>query len=111
MSIHIKKRNKILEKIKNDVDKEFVKLYKKYAEEENPPLPSNQARELAIQGASNLMRIEIMRLESMFPSKFENTAYNQVLKGQGAQRLIDFTSGNLNVKEEDKSEKIYYKKY
>eukprot|EP01080_Neovahlkampfia_damariscottae_P010669 gene10669-3292_t len=98
---YIKKRNKILEKIKNDVDKEFVKLYKKYAVEENPPLPSNQARELAIKGASNLMQVEIIRLESMYPSKFENAAYNQVLKGQGAQRLIDFTGGNLNVKEEE----------
>eukprot|EP01080_Neovahlkampfia_damariscottae_P007451 gene7451-11776_t len=98
---YIGKRNKILEKIKNDVNKEFVRIYKKYTEEENPPMPSNQARDLAIQGAKNFMRIEIIRLESMYRSKFENTAYNQVLKGQGAQRLIDFTSGNLNVKEEE----------
>eukprot|EP01080_Neovahlkampfia_damariscottae_P013250 gene13250-10961_t len=86
---YVEKRNKALSEIKNEVDNEFVKLYKQFTEGDYA-LPAGEAKKLAFQGAENYERLAILRLEQLYPSKFEGTAYKRLLLEQQASRTLDF---------------------
>eukprot|EP01080_Neovahlkampfia_damariscottae_P013036 gene13036-7923_t len=89
---YVKKRNEALLVIKNEVDDEFVKLYKQFTEGKYA-LPASEVKKLAFQGAENYERLAILRLESLFPSKFEGTAYKRLLADQEAKRMLEFGGG------------------
>ena len=86
---YVKKRNEALSVIKFEVDAEFVKLYKQFTEGKYA-LPTSEAKKLAFQGAENYEKLAILRLESLYPSKFEGTAYNRLLSEQRAKHSLEF---------------------
>eukprot|EP01080_Neovahlkampfia_damariscottae_P013282 gene13282-11721_t len=85
---YIKNRNKVIVQITKDVDKEYMRMYNKFTKETNPPVPGSEAKKKALQHAYNYYMMEWDRLETIYPSKFEDNAYSEILKQQGATNYL-----------------------
>ena len=96
---YVKTRNEYMKKVKDETDKEFVKLYNKFTTGDYV-LPPREAKELAFEGARNYERLAITHLESLFPSKFEGSAYKRLLAEQQAKQSLEFGG----IKTENKNE-------
>eukprot|EP01080_Neovahlkampfia_damariscottae_P012728 gene12728-6921_t len=86
---YVEQRNHLLKQIKKQTDDEYVKTYKQYTSGEYK-LPPKQADLLSKKAAYNVMVRGLEHIEALFPSKFENRAFNLVLQKQGANKVIDF---------------------
>jgi hypothetical protein len=81
---YIRKRIDMLLKIKDEVNKHFVKVFN----EEKKGVPVVEAKKVALASAKNYMVIEMLRLESMYPSRFGVQSYNNALTNEIAKHQL-----------------------
>jgi len=84
---YINLRNTEITKIKKDVDLEFLKLFDQFTTGPEK-LPQLEAKQLAFEGAENLMHIRMKRLDQVYPAKFENRAYENIINEQRAKQYL-----------------------
>eukprot|EP01080_Neovahlkampfia_damariscottae_P003053 gene3053-5224_t len=85
---YIEQRNHLLKQIKKETDDEYVRTYKQYTTGEYK-LPPKQADLLSKKALYTTMVGRLEHIEALFPSKFENRAFNLILKRLGAEKKID----------------------
>ena len=83
------KSAEIQKQIKELKDDEYVKTYKNILQE-NINYHQNKQIYCQKKASYNVMVRGLEHIEALFPSKFENKAFNLVLQKQGANKVIDF---------------------
>eukprot|EP01080_Neovahlkampfia_damariscottae_P012734 gene12734-6926_t len=86
---YVERRNHLLKQVKIDTDKKYVEEFKKYTTGDYK-LPPHQAKELANKSAYVSMVGGLEQIEALYPSKFENRAFNSVLRKQQADDFLNF---------------------
>jgi len=88
---YIRKRIDMLLKIKDAVNKQYVKVFN----EERKGVPIVEAKKVAMESAKNYMVIEMLRLESMYPQRFGVQSYNNALKNEIAKHQLSLNEDEI----------------
>jgi len=88
---YIRKRIDMLLKIKDAVNKQYVKVFN----EERKGVPIVEAKKVAMESAKNYMVIDMLRLESMYPQRFGVQSYNNALKNEIAKHQLSLNEDEI----------------
>lgn len=89
---YIQKRIDMLLKIKEAVNNQYVKVF----DEVRIQVPIGEAKKIAMDSARDFMKIEILRLESMYPKSFSDQSYNNALTNQIARHNLSLNDDVVN---------------
>ena len=85
---YIKERAKRLFRIRDEVNKEYLKTFREYKKD----LPAEEAKKLAMSMARAKEELELLRLETLYPTKFGDVAYSKAIQDQVSTRQLQFSN-------------------